>query len=218
MTRHEDLQRSLGSYVFGSLDPAERTELESHLATCALCRQELASLAGLPGLLGRLSLQEATGTDLLPPPSLLPRVLAAVESERGSRRQRLRRWQAATAATAAMAVAAAAAGVLVLAPSPNGPASRPLVAAAGVPATGEVSLDRRPWGTALQLRLKDLPPASSYTAWAVADGGARVAVASWGPTPDGAAEISGATALGPGDVRSLVVAASDGRQLLSLSL
>ncbi|MDP9434481.1 MAG: zf-HC2 domain-containing protein, partial [Actinomycetota bacterium] len=132
MTRHEDLQRSLGSYVFGSLDPAERTELESHLATCAPCRQELASLAGLPGLLGRLSLQEATGSDLLPPPSLLPRVLAAVESERGGRRQRLRRWQA---ATAALAVAAAAAAVLVLAPDLTGPAPRSLVAAAGVPAT-----------------------------------------------------------------------------------
>ncbi|MDP9444837.1 MAG: hypothetical protein M3P83_11045, partial [Actinomycetota bacterium] len=97
------------------------------------------------------------------------------------------------------------------------PAPRPLIAAAGVPATGEVFLDRRPWGTSLQLRLQDLPPASSYTAWAVSDGGARVRVASWGPTPDGAAEISGATALAPGQVRSLVVAAGDGRQLLSLS-
>ncbi len=215
MTGHEDLQRSLGSYVLGSLDPAERTELESHLAGCAPCRQELASLAGLPGLLGRLSLQEATGSALLPPPSLLPRLLAAVEAERAGRRQRLHRWQA---ASAALAVAAAAAAVLLLGPSLTGPTSRPLVAAAGVPATGEVSLDRRPWGTAVQLRLQDLPPASSYTAWAVAGDGTRVAVASWGPTPDGAAEISGATALATGQVRSLVVAADDGRQLLSITL
>jgi anti-sigma factor RsiW len=214
MTQHEDLQRWLGSYVFGSLDPGERTELESHLATCAACRQELASLAGLPGLLGRLSLQEATGSELLPPPSLLPRLLAAVESERGGRRRRLRRWQA---ATAALAVAVAAAAVLVVAPEFAGPAPRPLVAAAGVRATGDAALDRRPWGTALQLRLQDLPPASSYTAWAVADSGVPSAVASWGPTPDGAAEISGATPLAPGQVRSLVVVSGDGRPLLSLT-
>jgi hypothetical protein len=218
MTRHEDLQRSLGSYVFGSLDPAERTELENHLAICAPCRQELASLAGLPGLLGRLSLQEATGSDLLPPPSLLPRLLETVESERGGRRQRLRRWQTATAALAVAAAAAAAATVLALAPDLTGPAPRSLVAAPGVPTTGEVSLDARPWGTAMQLHLQDLPPASSYTVWAVADSGVRSAVATWGPTPDGTAEISGATALAPVQVRSLVVATGDGRQLLSLTL
>lgn len=215
MTAHEDLQRSLGSYVFGSLDPSERTAVERHLATCAPCRQELASLAGLPGLLGRVTLQEATDSDLLPPPSLLPRMLAAVEAERGGRRQRLHRWQA---ATAALAVAAAAAAVLVWAPRLTGPASRPLVAAAGVPATGDVHVDARPWGTAVQLRLQDLPQASSYTAWAVADSGARSVVATWGPTPDGMAEVSGATALAPGQVRSLVVAAGDGRQLLSITL
>jgi len=216
MTRHEDLQRRLGSYVLGSLDPAERTELESHLATCAPCRQELASLAGLPGLLGRLSLQEATGSDLLPPPSLLPRVLAAVESERGERRRRLRRWKSATAALAAAAVSVAA--VLVVALLVAGPTPRPLVASAGVRATGEATLESRPWGTSLHLRLQDLPPASTYTAWAVADSGARSAVATWGPTSDGAAEVTGATALTSAQVRLVIVATGDGRPLLSLAL
>lgn len=43
-----------GAYVLGALPPAERTAFEAHLAGCALCRDEVADLAGIPGLLGRL--------------------------------------------------------------------------------------------------------------------------------------------------------------------
>lgn len=79
---HEELRRSLASYVFGALGPEERRALHAHMAGCPGCRDELASYAGLPGLLSRLELSEATGASLLPPASLLPSVLAAVESER----------------------------------------------------------------------------------------------------------------------------------------
>ncbi|MCK9896208.1 anti-sigma factor [Frankia sp. AgB32] len=54
---------ALGAYVLGALDPAERSELEIHLAGCAVCRAELASLAGLPGLLSRLRLSDVTDFD-----------------------------------------------------------------------------------------------------------------------------------------------------------
>src|SRR5438874_8480896 len=43
-----------GSYVLGALAPAERSGYEQHIATCAECRNAVAELAGLPGLLGRL--------------------------------------------------------------------------------------------------------------------------------------------------------------------
>jgi anti-sigma factor RsiW len=45
----------LGAYVLGGLEPAERLAFEHHLTTCRDCRAELAELAGLPPLLGRLS-------------------------------------------------------------------------------------------------------------------------------------------------------------------
>lgn len=217
MTDHGDLQQSLGSYVLGALEPSERAELEAHLAGCGGCREELASYAGLPGLLSRLSLQEATGSVMLPGPSLLPRVMTAVGLERDRAVRRLGRWQA---ATAALAVAALVAATLAVAPSVarREPSGRSLVAAAGVSASGQLALEPRAWGTAVHLRLRDLPAAASYTAWAVDAGGTRSPVASWGPTGDGKAEVIGATALPAAALRSISVSTGDGRQLLSLAV
>jgi len=42
---------SLGAYLLGALDPAERAAMESHVADCPDCRRELLELAPLPGLL-----------------------------------------------------------------------------------------------------------------------------------------------------------------------
>jgi hypothetical protein len=50
---------ALGAYVLGALDREERGELEAHLETCPTCRAELDRLAPLPGLLSRLSGDEA---------------------------------------------------------------------------------------------------------------------------------------------------------------
>jgi anti-sigma factor RsiW len=50
---------SLGVYVLGAIDPAERAQVEGHLATCRDCRDELAGLAALPALLARVTAEEA---------------------------------------------------------------------------------------------------------------------------------------------------------------
>src|ERR1700738_1996068 len=41
-----------GAYVLGALSPAERAAFERHLPGCASCRESVADLAVLPGLLG----------------------------------------------------------------------------------------------------------------------------------------------------------------------
>jgi hypothetical protein len=46
---------SLGVYLLGALEPAERYEFEAHLATCDTCRRELVRLSPLPGLLNQIS-------------------------------------------------------------------------------------------------------------------------------------------------------------------
>ena len=43
------------AYVLGALSSADRREFEDHLATCPPCRDALAELAGMPGLLGAVS-------------------------------------------------------------------------------------------------------------------------------------------------------------------
>ena len=40
-----DARLSLGVYVLGAIDPAERALVDAHLLTCRDCRDELAGLA-----------------------------------------------------------------------------------------------------------------------------------------------------------------------------
>ncbi|GAA2510369.1 anti-sigma factor family protein [Pilimelia columellifera] len=62
------------AYVLGALSPAERTDYERHLAGCVACREGVADLAGLPGLLGRLDAAavEALMREDPPAPSVGP--------------------------------------------------------------------------------------------------------------------------------------------------
>ncbi len=72
---HAEAEQSLGSYVLGALDASDRAAVEEHLKTCVGCRAELVTFAGLPGLMGRLTAQEAqdgrlrTRPPCCPPPS-----------------------------------------------------------------------------------------------------------------------------------------------------
>ncbi|MER6596669.1 zf-HC2 domain-containing protein, partial [Micromonospora purpureochromogenes] len=63
-----------GAYVLGALAPADRAAYERHLAGCAACREAVAEIAVLPGLLGRLD--PAALDEFLPPPQEPNRVPA----------------------------------------------------------------------------------------------------------------------------------------------
>jgi hypothetical protein len=56
---------TLGVYLLGALDPAERSVFESHLSYCDICRGELVRLAPLPGLLNQIT--PGDFADNLPP-------------------------------------------------------------------------------------------------------------------------------------------------------
>jgi predicted anti-sigma-YlaC factor YlaD len=212
MIENDELKRSLGSYLMGALDPTERRAVEVHLQTCEACRGELASYAGLPGLLSRLSREEAMSEALLPPPSLLPAVLRAVEAQRTAQVTRLRRWRAAGAAGL---VAAAAAAVVLIDLPQTGPSRTSLAPLAGAVSSGDVALEAKPWGTALHLRVR-VPNATSYVAWAVDAAGTRTVAATWGRTAKGRMDVDGATALRGQELRTILVTTGSGTPLLTL--
>src|SRR5215469_1088727 len=106
-----EIRHLLGVYVVGAIEPAERSVVDDHLAYCQACRDELAGLAGLPAMLGRVPAADveqlsrsATGLpeDIEPSPELLNSMLARVAV-----RRRRRLWKGAVSIAAAAFVAAA---------------------------------------------------------------------------------------------------------------
>jgi predicted anti-sigma-YlaC factor YlaD len=120
-----EIRHSLGVYVLGAIDPSDRALVDDHLATCPDCREELASLAGLPALLRRVPTAEAerlteaeSAADILDDAAtdhLLPGVLERTARVRRSRRVR---ELVAAAAVAVLALGAGVAGTTVLQGSP----------------------------------------------------------------------------------------------------
>jgi anti-sigma factor RsiW len=49
-----EIRTELGVYILGAITPARRAAVTWHLASCQQCREEVAGLAALPGLLRRL--------------------------------------------------------------------------------------------------------------------------------------------------------------------
>jgi anti-sigma factor RsiW len=52
------IRLELGVYVLGAIDAADRGAVDDHLACCAACRDQLAELSGLPGLLSRVTAED----------------------------------------------------------------------------------------------------------------------------------------------------------------
>ncbi len=104
-----EIRQALGVYVLGAIDPAERAQVDAHLATCPDCREELASLAGLPALLRKVPAVEAerlASPDAEPDLSVVPseEMLKSLVA-RTTNVRRIHRWRGALAAAAAVIVA-----------------------------------------------------------------------------------------------------------------
>ena len=117
-------RNELGVYVLGAIGSAERAQVGRHLASCPRCREELAGLAGLPGLLRRVSpdvamqawADDASGARPGPP---LDRLI--------SRMSRIRLRRRLTAAAVALVIGlAAATGLQVLHAEVRGGSAQPL--------------------------------------------------------------------------------------------
>ena len=216
-----------GAYLLGALDPADRAEFETHLAGCPACREELADLAGLPGLLGRLTAEDAVGltpvTDVstAPDPAVLDRALVGVTRHR--RRQR-RRWLVGAAAAVLIAAGGAAAGVAATigAGRPDDiptPAAAGRIIAATDPAThvhARVTLRADPAGTALTISLTGVRPGAHCQLIAVSAEGRREVASSWRADYGGHADVTGATAIPAAQLASLQVLTADHSRLVTL--
>ena len=231
---------SLGVYVLGAIDPAERALVEAHLATCRDCRDELAGLAALPALLARVTAEEAVALaagDGPPRPAgradgeAPPELLATVIDLTAARRRR-RRWRdASLGVAAALIVAAGVFGGLRLGASPAPPRGR----VGELPGTAQRPVAdrhrRRPagcprawqyrsmgWGTQLAVKVSGIPVGTSCQLWVIGPGGSRTLAGGW-VTDDheGAVWYPGSAGMPAGGVRGFQVTVG-GARTLSLSV
>lgn len=223
----QTMRQSLGVYVVGALDPSERMLVDLHLAGCRECREELAGLAGLPALLGRVPardaerviLESAELRDLEEPPAeLLARLLKEVAARRATGR-----WRGILAAAAAVifAIASGVAGAHFLIPgggSQPPAASAPEVVSASNPVTGvtaTISYRKVSWGTAMDVKVSGVPAGTKCTMFAVNEDGTKFAAGSWSVPYTGQADYPASSALQEQDVTAFQIW-SNGQELLNV--
>jgi hypothetical protein len=178
-----DVRLELGIYLLGAIEPSGRAIVERHLDACPGCREELASLAGLPALLRRIpdaasilaSAGPGGGDAGIPAAALI------------SRTARIRhRYRALATAAAAAMIAGTAAGVSLVNHGSGqtqaaAPAWQSTVQAAN-PAPGvwaRVRYASRPWGTQIEAQISGVRPGTRCQLWVTGPGGQRVQAGGW---------------------------------------
>lgn len=223
-----DIRQALGIYVVGAIDPAERSVVDIHLGTCPDCREELAGLAGLPALLGRVPASEAGRLilhsddfqDPQPPPELLNSLLRRVAERRTSRR-----WSGILAAAAAIVIAVAGGAVGARLIAPGGQAG----ATVATPVTETVSranlrtgvsaivrYSSRSWGTQMDVWVAGIPGGTACQLIVVDANGRKLPSGGW-TVPGGHqdSDYPASTSLPASQVRSFEVI-SGGRVLVTV--
>src|SRR5581483_320062 len=89
------VRNELGVYLVGAITPADRARVARHLPCCERCRDEVAGLAALPGLLRRQPAEPGEPAMNPDPPGAFPGSLAS----RVARRRRTRLWLTTAAVT-----------------------------------------------------------------------------------------------------------------------
>jgi putative zinc finger protein len=194
---------SLGVYVLGAIDPAERAQVDAHVATCRDCRDELAGLAGLPALLARVSTEEAIALAAVDGPFPVdmggapepPRELLATVLDLTAARRRRRRWRdASLGVAAALIIAVGVFGGLRLGSSPAQPSTvagqaglyvgapnGPMETVTGKSGdmTATISYTPMGWGTQLDAKVNGIPVGTNCQLWVIDANGNRVLAGNW---------------------------------------
>jgi len=230
---------SLGVYVLGAIEPAERALVDAHLATCRDCRDELAGLAGLPALLARVSTEEAialAATDGPFPAAMSeteepPRELLATVLDLTAARRRRRRWRDSGLAVAAAAIVAVGVfGGLRLGSGPAQPSvavgsqqnlylgaqNGPMETVTGKSGdmTATVAYSQMGWGLQIDTKVTGIPVGTNCQLWVIDSSGNRVLAGNWiTDNAEGTVWYPGSAAVSGKDVTGFEVTVGQGKAI-----
>ena len=221
-----------GAYVLGALSPAERAAYERHLATCSFCREAVAEISVLPGLLGRLDaadfakLLDPTLTTPSPPEKLTRRPIGPARTTRPRGRKQTRVRVLSTAMAAAVVALIVGVGMVFLlgdgtpAPATETPAVAMTPVNGSVPLTARVGLTGAVGGTKVDLVCSYPNGAAGlkpYTVRLVVHGAddELEQMGSWVAAPGKEFTMSGVTHFTAGTLSRLELVRTDGRVLLA---
>ncbi|HVV75924.1 MAG TPA: zf-HC2 domain-containing protein [Mycobacteriales bacterium] len=224
---------SLGVYLVGSIDPAERAEVDAHLRECSSCRAELADLAMLPSLLGKLSIEDVEEVTPLAAASeaLFDRVAAQARIEAAGVEAagveadgaevkvlpRRPRWRAIVAAAAAVVVVGGASATAIGVLRSHTDTWQSHVGANG-PIHMQVAMRPQASGSALRVTVSGLPTDEHCRLIAVADDGTTDLVGRWEATYAGEAQVTGSTSIATSQLNRLVLFGDGGTRLVTVSV
>jgi anti-sigma-K factor RskA len=214
---HDDFSEWAGAYALGALEPTERRAFEHHLETCPSCSEEVRSLLPLHGLLAQVERAEITAQ---PDVAIADAIEARAGLEQHALRTSRRRWRIAAVSTAAAVLLMVIAAAIVTGRDESEQSSwaeGPVVAAAITSTQADstwVYTSARGWGTEIRVELDGLPQRPQYQLWVVDVEGAWTHSSTWGPTPSGGADVTGATFLQPDAVDRIVVTSQDREEIL----
>jgi hypothetical protein len=238
MTQNMDCEQariSLGVYVLGAIDPAERAMVDAHLATCQACRDELEGLAGLPALLAMVSTEEALQlgedeplpaplavavADRPPPLPELPEPAGIVVDLDAARRRRAWRNRLVAAAAAVVIAAGSFAGAHYLVGAPaatNSAGGDPSNFGPGgawetvqlTSTAGQhawVKYRSVGWGVQIDTRVVGIPMGTTCDLYVITKSGQRLQAASWmTDDKEGTVWYSGSSAVSDQDIAQFQV-------------
>jgi hypothetical protein len=216
------------AYVLGALSPADRRDFEEHLQTCPACASSVGELAGLPGLMSKVSIEQLTAEPEPIPETLLPRLARAARRERLQRRALV----GAAAAAAACLITVGAVGITrpdsparppVTASTPSGSPDLAMSAVGRSPVTASARLVDMAWGTRIDLTCsyssQGVYPAGGapYAMVVIDRHGVAQQVATWKALPDRPLTVMGTSSQARKDIATVEIRTLKGRTILRLS-
>jgi predicted anti-sigma-YlaC factor YlaD len=204
------------AYLVGALTPPERRAYEDHLTNCPECTRTVQQIAGLPGLLSKVSVADVVGHTLELPDSVLPSLLASVRRER-----RRRVWTLAALGVAAgfLALVGGLAGRNTDTQPP--PVATQLAPVGAIPIQASVQLAALPWGTGIDLSCT-YPTGygtsdQTYQLIAIDQAGAEQQVATWDIAPGGQAHVTATSTWTPSNIAALEIRTPSGTPVMHLT-